>query len=50
MVRLAHDGAGAIGDSMLRERARLAGGWAQIEPSNGDEHHVQAWIPGDPLG
>jgi PAS domain S-box-containing protein len=49
MVRLAHDGAGATGDSMLRERARLAGGWAQIEPSNGDEHHVQAWIPGDPL-
>jgi len=50
MVRLAHDGAGSDGNGLLRERARLAGGWAQIEPSVGDEHRVQAWIPGDPLG
>ena len=50
MVRLVHDGAGAAGNGLLRERARLAGGWAQIEASNGDEHRVHAWIPGDPLG
>jgi PAS domain S-box-containing protein len=49
MVRLAHDGAGAAGNGLLRERARMAGGWAQIEPSNGAEHRVHAWIPGDPL-
>jgi PAS domain S-box-containing protein len=49
MVRLAHDGTGAAGNGVLRERARLAGGWAQIEPSNGDEHRVHAWIPEDPL-
>jgi PAS domain S-box-containing protein len=50
MVRLIHDGAGTTGNGLLRERARLAGGWAQIEPSTGDEHRVQAWIPEDPLG
>jgi PAS domain S-box-containing protein len=49
MVRLVHDGAGAAGNGLLRERARLAGGWAQIEPSTGDQHRVQAWIPEDPL-
>jgi PAS domain S-box-containing protein len=47
-VRLVHDGAGA-GNGLLRERARLAGGWAQIEPLSGDQHRVQAWIPEDPL-
>jgi len=49
MVRLAHDGTGAAGNGVLRERARLAGGWAQIESPIGDEHRVQAWIPDDPL-
>jgi PAS domain S-box-containing protein len=49
-VRLAHDGAGTAGKGLLWERARLAGGWAQVEPSIGDEHRVQAWIPEDPLG
>jgi signal transduction histidine kinase len=48
-VRLVHDGAGTAGNGLLRERARLAGGWAQIEPSIGDQHRVQAWIPEDPL-
>jgi PAS domain S-box-containing protein len=48
-VRLVHDGAGTAGNGLLRERARLAGGWAQIEPSSGDQHRVQAWIPEDPL-
>ena len=50
MVRLAHDGDSAAGNGLLRERARLAGGWAQIEPSTGDQHRIQAWIPEDPLG
>jgi PAS domain S-box-containing protein len=49
MVRLVHDGAGTVGNGLLRERARLAGGWAQIEPSSGDQHSVRAWIPEDPL-
>ena len=49
MVSLVHDGAGAAGNGLLRERARLASGWAQIEPSTGDQHRVQAWIPEDPL-
>jgi PAS domain S-box-containing protein len=49
-VRLAHDGAGTAGNGLLRERARLAGGWAQVEPSTGDQHRIQAWIPEDPLG
>jgi signal transduction histidine kinase len=49
MVRLVHDGAGAAGNGLLRERARLAGGWAQIEPPSGDQHRVRAWIPEDPL-
>lgn len=49
MVRLVHDGAGAAGTGLLRERARLAGGWAQIEPLSGDQHQVRAWIPEDPL-
>jgi PAS domain S-box-containing protein len=49
MVRLVHDGAGTVGNGLLRERARLAGGWARFEPSNGDQHRVRAWIPEDPL-
>src|ERR1700694_2924772 len=49
MVRVVHDGAAAAGNGLLRERARLAGGWAQIDPSGGDQHRVQAWIPEDPL-
>ncbi|HVS04893.1 MAG TPA: PAS domain S-box protein [Candidatus Dormibacteraeota bacterium] len=49
MVRLVHDGAGTAGNGLLRERARLAGGWAQIELSSGDQHRVRAWIPEDPL-
>ena len=49
MVRLVHDGAGTDGNGLLRERARLAGGWAHIEPSSGDQHRIQAWIPEDPL-
>jgi PAS domain S-box-containing protein len=49
MVRLVHDGAGTAGNGLLRERARLAGGWAQIEPPSGDQHRVRAWIPEDPL-
>jgi PAS domain S-box-containing protein len=49
MVRLAHDGAGTTGNGLLRERARLAGGWAQVEPSSGDQHSMRAWIPEDPL-
>jgi PAS domain S-box-containing protein len=50
MVRLVHDGAGTVRNGLLRERARLAGGWAQIEPSSSNQHRVQAWIPEDPLG
>jgi PAS domain S-box-containing protein len=50
LVRLMHDGAGTAGNGVLREWARLAGGWAQVEPSTGDEHRLQAWIPEDPLG
>jgi PAS domain S-box-containing protein len=49
MVRLVHDGTGTAGNGLLRERARLAGGWAQIEPLSDDQHRVRAWIPGDPL-
>src|ERR1700730_5092300 len=49
MVRLVHDGAGTAGNGLLRERARLAGGWALIEPLSSDQHRVQAWIPEDPL-
>jgi len=49
MVRLVHDGARTPGNGLLRERARLAGGWAQIELSSGDQHRVRAWIPEDPL-
>jgi PAS domain S-box-containing protein len=49
IVRLAHDGAGAARNGLLAEHARLAGGWAQVEPPSGHEHRVRAWIPGDPL-
>jgi PAS domain S-box-containing protein len=49
-VSLAHDGAGTAGNGLLRERARLAGGWAHVDSSSGDEHRVHAWIPEDPLG